>query len=415
MRSLILRLAGFTGAPILSALAPFIILPLVSRIVGAEGWANFSAGQSIGILGMVGVLFGWSVMGPVRVARAQDSTERAVILHESLRSRVVTATVAIPLAGVATWCVSSDAYRAESVAVAIAMTVGGFTPAWFCIGEGNPRGVMIFDALPKLAASLLALPLIAATGAVMWYPVLLLAVTVPAFALHARRAAHSDLRRDAELRPVRSVLRTLVPTAAIDAAGNAYGSTAIPIATAGLPPTEASAFASADRAYRIALMAVIALGNAFQAWVLTPAADDPARRQRLALVSHVVLGIVGGLGIALLGPLLTGVLFGSAVAAQPIPSLFYGIAFFFLSSTTPLSRNILIPAHRFRIVFAATIASAAVGITTMVIGATAGSASVVAMGVAAAEGTSFILLLVPARRAFPAVIAAARPPVPPST
>ena len=77
MRSLMLRLAGFTGAPILSALAPFIILPVISRIVGPEGWANFSAGQSIGILGMVGVLFGWGVVGPVRVARATSLQERA--------------------------------------------------------------------------------------------------------------------------------------------------------------------------------------------------------------------------------------------------------------------------------------------------------------------------------------------------
>ena len=395
-----LRLAGFTGAPILSALAPFIILPVISRIVGAEGWANFSTGQSIGILGMVGVLFGWGVVGPVRVARAQGPQERAIILHESVHSRLVTSLIAIPAAALATFVVCGPSYRLESVGVAVAMTVGGFTPAWFCIGQGNPRGLMLFDALPKLAASLICLPVIGLSGQVLWYPVLLLLFTVPAFAIHARLTAHGGLRGDAEPRGLLTVLRTLVPTAAIDATGNAYGATAIPIATAGLPASEASSFASADRAYRIAIMAVIAFGNAFQAWVLEPAAIDRHRRHRLAIVSHVTLGLLGGVAIAVLGPWATGVLFGASVAAAPIPSALFGVAFFFLSTTTPLIRNILIPGQRYRLVFIATVAAAVAGIAVMITGSALGSAGLVALGVAASEATAFFVLVVPAARAL---------------
>ncbi|QEW00635.1 polysaccharide biosynthesis protein [Microbacterium caowuchunii] len=405
MRSLMLRLAGFTGAPILSALAPFIILPVISRVVGVDGWANFSAGQSIGLLGMVGVLFGWSIAGPVRVARATTVEERAVILHESLRSRLLTALIAVPAAGVATFIVSGPSFRWESVAVAVATTLGGLTPAWFCIGQGNPRGLMLFDALPKLAASLVALPLVGLTGHVMWYPVLLLAFTVPAFAIHAALTAHAGARGNAPPRRVVTVLRALVPTAAIDATGNAYGATAIPIATAGLSAPDASSFASADRAYRVAIMAVIAFGNAFQAWVLDPRVRDTARRHRLAIIAQTGLGAVGGLGIALLGPWATGLLFGDAVSAEPLPSVLFGVAFFFLSTATPLIRNILIPAGRYRTVFAATIAAAAVGISTMVLGSTLGSPSIVALGVAASEATAFFVLLIPARKALAATSA----------
>ncbi|MFB9645814.1 polysaccharide biosynthesis protein [Microbacterium terregens] len=395
-----LRLAGFTGAPILSALAPFIILPVISRIVGADGWANFSAGQSIGILGMVGVLFGWGIVGPVRVARAGSPQEQAVILHESVYSRLVTSAIAIPAAALATFLISGPSFRLESVAVAVAMTVGGFTPAWFCIGQGNPRGLMVFDALPKLAASLISLPVVGLTGQVLWYPALLVAFTVPAFAIHARVTAHGGMRGDAASRGLRTVLRTLVPTAAIDAAGNAYGSTAIPIATAGLGASEASSFASADRVYRIAIMAVIAFGNAFQAWVLEPAAPDRHRRHRLAIVSHVSLGVLGGLAIAALGPWATALLFGASVAAAPVPSALFGVAFFFLSTTTPLIRNILIPSHKYRLVFTATIAAAVVGLATMIAGSAAGSAGLVALGVAASEATAFAVLVIPAVRAL---------------
>ena len=391
-----LRLAGFTGAPILSALAPFIILPVISRIVGADGWANFSAGQSIGILGMVGVLFGWGIVGPVRVARSTSVQERAVILHESIRSRALTSLVAIPAAGVATFLVSGPAFRLESVAVAVAMTVGGFTPAWFCIGQGNPRGLMLFDALPKLASSLVALPIVALTGQVLWYPALLLVFTVPAFVVHARLTAHGDALGDVRPRGLRKILRTLVPTAAIDAAGNAYGSTAIPIATAGLSADDASAFASADRAYRIGTLAVVAVANAFQSWVLEPRGHDVRRRHRAALLAHTALGVVGGLAIALLGPWATALLFGADVAAQSLPSALFGVAFVCISIATPLIRNLLIPADRFRIVFAATIAAATVGLVIMIIGSAAGSAAVVSLGVASSEFAALAVLALPA-------------------
>lgn len=396
MRSLIIRLAGFTGAPILSALAPFIILPVISRIVGSEGWANFSAGQSIGILGMVGVLFGWGIVGPVRVARSISLQERAVILRESIRSRLLTALIAVPAAGVATYLISGPAFRLESIAIAVAMAIGGLTPAWFCIGQGNPRGLMIFDALPKLSASVLALPIVALTEQVLWYPALLLVFTVPAFIIHASLTAHGGILGDAQRRGISAVLRTLVPTATIDATGNAYGSTAIPIATAGLSSADASSFASADRAYRIGTLAIVAVANAFQSFVLEPNAIDVRRRQRGALLVHAVLGLIGGLAIAVLGPWATGVLFGADVAAQSLPSALFGVAFFCISLATPLIRNLLIPADRFRIVFAATLCAACVGLAIMILGSTLGSAAVVSLGVAASEFAALAVLAVPA-------------------
>ncbi|MGN7189007.1 polysaccharide biosynthesis protein [Microbacterium enclense] len=403
MRSLMLRLAGFTGAPVLSALAPFIILPVVSRIVGDDGWANFSSGQAIGILGMVGVLFGWGVIGPVRVARATSAAERAVILHESIRSRIVASAVAVPLAALATFVVCSPSYRLESVAVAVAMTLGGLTPAWFCIGEGRPRDLMLFDAAPKLAASALSFPVLLLTGDVLWYPVILVVLTLPAFAAHAHRSAHRRLRGEEPPRGIRTILKSLVPTATIDATGNAYGSTAIPIATAGLVASEASAFASADRVYRVAIMAVIAFGNAFQAWALDPTADDPRSRHRRAVIAHVALGILGGTAIAALAPVATAIIFGATVAAAPGASLFYGVAFLFLSTTTPMVRNLLIPAARFRLVFAGTLTAALVGIAVMVTGSTLGSGTLVALGLAASEATFFVVLVLPARRAYAAI------------
>ena len=89
-------------------------------------------------------------------------------------------------------------------------------------------------------------------------------------------------------------------------------------------------------------------------------------------------------------------LFGADVAAQPLPSALFGVAFFCISVATPLIRNLLIPADRFRTVFAATIAAAAVGLVIMIIGSAAGSAAVVSLGVAASEFAALAVLAIPA-------------------
>ncbi|MGN6126009.1 MAG: polysaccharide biosynthesis protein, partial [Humibacter sp.] len=370
----------------------------ISRVVGADGWANFSAGQAVGILGMVGVLFGWGVVGPVQVARSTTAHERAVILGESLRSRALTSLIAVPAAGLVTFFVSGTDHRPDAVLVAIAMALGGLTPAWFCIGEGNPRALLLFDALPKLAASAVALPAILMTGQIIWYPILLIALTLPTFAVHAILVRTGHEPTAVPSRGVARVLASLVPTAAIDAAGNAYGSTPIPIATAGLSPVDASSFASADRVYRVGLLAVIAVGNAFQAWVLDPAADDTRRRHGIAFAALGGLGAAGGVGIALLGPWATSLLFGADVAADPADSALFGLAFLFISCATPLVRNILIPSGRYRLVLTATIVSASVGVSTMLVGAAADSSAVIALGIAAAEAVSFGILVGPSLR-----------------
>lgn len=396
MRSLLLRLVGFTGAPVVSALAPFILLPVISRVVDDEGWANFSAGQSIGILGMVAVLFGWGILGPVRVARSTTTAERAIILHESLRSRVLIACVAMPVASLVAFAVSGPSYRLESVAIAFAMTAGGLTPAWFCIGRGDARGLMIFDAVPKLLASLVALPILLVWGSVLAYPVLLFAFTVPSYAVHAWLNAHARWRDGTIPGPVARVLRGLAGTAVIDATGNAYGSTSIPIATTGLDAADAGAFASADRAYRIGILLVVAMGNALQAWALDPKAEDTRARHKLAVLSHLVLGLVGGVVIAAFGPWATALVFGPNVAGAPLPCLLFGLAFLSISVATPLIRNLLIPAGRVRTVLAATIAAAVVGLSVMITGSFLGSAPIIALGVASSEMAALAVLAGPA-------------------
>lgn len=395
MPAFLLRLLGFAGAPILSALAPFLVLPLISR-VAPEAWGDFSAAQSIGLLGMVGVLFGWSVSGPVLAARAAPGDERAVVLRESLRTRAITASVVVPVVAVIAVLVVNEDARLLAAAVAVAMALSGFTPAWFCIGEGNPRGLIIYDAVPKLIASALSLALIAATQQVIWYPILFVLAILPAYAVHARSVLSGHDHAANPLRSNRALLRAMVTTAAVDATGNAYGSTPTPIVNFAFSRTDSGGFASADRVYRVGLLAVVALGNAFQAWVLDRTATDRPRRHRIALVAQVALGIIGAAGLAVLGPWATTLVFGPDATAPAAVCLMYGLAFLFISSSTPLIRNILIPAGRARTVFIATVVAAVAGLGVMLTAAAFGSLIAVASGIAVSEAIVLVVLLSPA-------------------
>lgn len=183
--------------------------------------------------------------------------------------------------------------------------------------------------------------------------------------------------------------------AGLDATANAYGSTALPIASAGLTSVSLSAFASADRMYRFGLMLVEATGNAFQAWVLE---SEPHRVRRLnvSVVSHAALGLVGLLGLSTLGPWASAVVFGAEVGAERPTCIMLGVAYFSISTATPFIRNILVPHQRVNYIFASTVVSAVLGLVLMVSAALQGSAVGVAAGMAISEVLIMVLVIVPA-------------------
>ncbi|RLV57450.1 polysaccharide biosynthesis protein [Aeromicrobium phragmitis] len=381
----------------LAAFAPMLILPVITR-VAPEGWASFAAGQSVGLIGMIVMMFGWSIAGPVRIARAADQDERAHILAESFYTRAIAAAIVLPLAAIIAAAVASPAYRFDAVAIALASALGGFSPSWFCIGAGQPAKLTLYDVLPKLLAAAGAVVLVLLTGQITWYAVLLALFCIVAYAAHARREMRGHHTGRLSVGEVRHALRAQLPTAAIDTVSNSYGATPVPIASAGLPVADANPFASADRVYRLGLLAVVAFGNAFQGWVLERDATDRPARHRLAIISHVTLGVAGGLGIAILGPWATAIAFGQDVKATPIACLLFGLAFVCISSTTPFIRNVLVPHGRFRLVLAVTCVSALAGLTVMISGAASGSATVIAIGVLTSEVITMTALIIPAAR-----------------
>lgn len=397
------RLTGFTVLPLLALVTPFLLLPVVARVAGAQGWSSFVAGQAVGTIGATVVFWGWNVGGPVLVARADGPAARAEVYAGSLRTRLALLLVVLPVAVGVSALVATTGHRLDAAAMGFATCLLGLSPSWYGIGVGRATLLFWYDTLPRVVAAVIAAILVWVTGHVWVYPALLtVGVVVSLIAFHRKEIRVAGVDAPA-WRPwpfTRAVgeLREQVGTAGINLAATAYASTPVPIVTATLRADISSRFASADAAYRLGLFTVTAMGNAFQGWTLEPDASDHARRHRSAVVAHVGLGVVGGLVFAALGPWATGLLFGQAVAAPRDVCVYYGLSFLFLSASSPFIRNLLIPAGRERLVLGWTLASGVLGLALMGGAAVSGWSAGVAMGMAVSEALLFVGLLVPALR-----------------
>ena len=403
MRPVLFRLAGFTLLPLLALVLPFLLLPVVSRVVGAAGWSSITSGQAIGIFAATIILWSWNISGPVEIARAGAFPLRAALYSSSIRSRTLIAVVVLPVMSVIVALVAREGFRLDAITMAWATALTGLSPAWYGIGTGQPRILAVYDTLPRFFAAIISAPIILVTGQVWTYGLVSVFSTLVSLVAFHRRFGEP---RTWLPRSPRNVIREIMPnagTAGINFTGSAYGSSPVPIATATVPSAAATAgFASADAIYRLGLFTIVALGNTFQGWTLEHDAADPRRRHLVAMAAHAALGLAGGIFLTLFGPWVSGVMFGDAVRADTLTCLYYGVSFFFISSSTPLIRNVLIPARRQRSVLTWTAISAVVGVLLMVAAGTAANVPGIALGMAVSEALLFLGLLGPAIRILPA-------------
>ena len=228
------RLGGFTLLPLLSLVTPFVLLPVVARVAGPQGWSSVVAGQSVGTFGATVVYWGWNVIGPVEAARARGP-ELTRLYGASLRTRLLLLAPVLPACAAVTVLVARPGYRLVAVSMALATVLLGLSPAWWGIGVGRPSVLLWFDSVPRVAAAALAVPVVLATRAIWAYPVLLVATTVVGLvAFQRRHAPGADWSPWPAGRAVRE-LRDQAGTAGVNLVGTAYASTPAPIATAAFP------------------------------------------------------------------------------------------------------------------------------------------------------------------------------------
>lgn len=400
MKTVLLRLSGFTFLPLLSLVTPLLLLPIISGFVGAEGISSVISGQAIGIFGATVLLWGWNIDGPVAVARAAGAGDRGAIYLSSIRTRILLMFLIVPLVVGLSAMIAAPGFRAEAVSMALASVLTGMSPAWFCIGMGQPKLLAIFDTVPRFLATAVSAPLLMLTNQLWQYTAILTLATLLALVLFHRRLAPSGPWLPTNVRATLGEIRTQGHTASINLAGNAYASTPTPIATATTSAAASGALATADTLYRFGLFTIVALGNAFQSWTIEAGITNTRQRHVVAFWSHAILGVAGAAVLTAIGPMVSALLFAGQIQASTELCFYYGVAFAFLSASTPFIRNLLIPAGERALILRWTLVSAVIGVAIMLASGFTGNAVGVAMGMALSEVLLFLSLLVPALRAL---------------
>lgn len=393
------RIISFGSLPILAALSPLVVLPLIARLSTQAEWASLLSAQLVGSFAAVLVTFGWDLRGQARVAMAASQEERHLIFVESLRSRLVLMAVIAPLACVISALISTPNARVTDVLMTLAMTSYGLSIGWYGVGTGQASLVARFEAVPRLIATALAASCIWLTSIVALYPSMLILATVSSLILFSRRQFRGLRAPNGNLRDLWVSLKSDSTSAYVSVLGSGYSSSAIPIASV-MTLNGVAGFASIDRVYRYGLLALHALTSGTHAWSLDRGSSAPHIRQVAVLAVHLVVGLTGGLALMLTGPSVTALLFGRELAATGLVSAAIGALFFVECVSSSLVRNLLIPRGRGRAVAFATTAGAVVGLPSMIAGGIVAGSAGLAFGVLVGGLVSLVALVGPSVSTF---------------
>ncbi len=401
------RMAGFTLLPVLAAVSPLAVLPVVSRAAGSDGWASALAGESLGTFAAIAIAFGWTSIGPAWIATADDDTKRGVIYRDSLVLRIVLAVIVLPLLAVICAVVATPGFELLAILMGTQGALIALSFSWFAVGVGSPGSIAYFDAIPRLVAAVLAAIAIASGAPLEVYPLAGIAVTVIGTALYSRRALRRYPGPWPSLRAVPALMRRGGHVAANESALGLYSAIPVPLVNLIAPGLAAAGFATADKMGKLGQFLPLSLANALQAWTGEVRGEERRHRVKLAVVAHTAMGLLGWAGLGVLGSVVSLFLFGPDAQAPTAILVVLGSAFAAFSIRASLSRHLLFPAGLSRVVLRATLIGSAVGVPLMfLLGMAAGWGPLgVAGGFAAIEVIATVLLVRPCLRVYRGITA----------
>lgn len=393
------RLAGFTMLPAIAAISPLLVLPVVSRAAPAEGWASALAGESVGTFAAIAIAYGWTTIGPALVAIAPDDHERGALYRQALVVRLLVACVALPILVLICTLVASDGYELLAALMGVQGALIALSFTWFAVGIGTPGSIAFYDSIPRVLMAALAAVVILQTGVIEFYPIAGIAVTVVGTTWYTVNVLRRYPGAWPRMRSVPSLFRVGAPVALNDAALGAYSAVPTPLVNVTSPGLAAAGFASGDKLAKLGQFLPLTLANALQTWTAEVYGAARERRLKLALSAHTVFGMIGALGLGLLGPFATLVLFGPSADAGFEIMIPLGVAFGFFSIRTSMTRHVLFPAGKSVTVMRATLLGTLVGVPAMVLLAIPFGAVGVATGYALTELIPTLVLIAPCRGA----------------
>ena len=338
------RMFGFLALPVASIVVPLLAIPVLTKQLGADGWAMTAVSQSIGLFfgGTIGN-WGWAVMGPARVA-VNDEHHRLQLFRKSVEARLLTTFLALLLAASAAFFVLNHNVTAAAIAGSSALI--GLLPTWYYIGIGRAFLIGLFDVLPKIAAVVAMVILMPSFPS--GYTLAACQATASLLAILISTLYTGGVWRLKWSPSQFWELRANLPLVGSVLLGGGYTSLAGSL-VALLKPSALPLFAAG---YKIRDMGSAGLGavtNSLRAWVssspISQGCDVDFSRSRRALVVLSSIGLIGGSAVIALLPSADSWLFSGKIDISYLSASLVGIALVLISLSMSLTFFFFAPAQ----------------------------------------------------------------------
>lgn len=400
------RILGFGSVNLVSAFTPFLALPILARSLSIGEFAALAIGQSVGGLAAVMTSMGWQVTGPAEAA-SLNSAGKASLLVESFLSRVTSFAAAGLVGCIVVVVITDRAQNLLAVTGMLSTALAGLNMTWFAIARGTPKEILFYEAVPRATASILGAVAVAVAGAPVMFPAFLIAVSILSIILYLRKVTTCRDWRTVGWRETRRRLRANLSPTLIEFSSGSYSLGASALIGLVAPVGAVAQFNAAERITRLGTPAIIAVTNGMQAWVSDPATKIQTRARK-TVFAHTVVGLLGFVLLALLGPLATRVVLGPQFAITTTIAVLFGAYFLALSLHAALGRHVLVTQGLVRALLRATLAGSMVGIPSLLLGGYLDQARGAAIALAGAEIVIVLMIIGPAYRSL-------RPPSPSAT
>lgn len=380
---LLFDLVKYALIPAIGALSPLLVIPSITGAFGADGWAAMAVAQAIGNGTALFAGLGWSVIGPQQVA-ARTTREALATYRLSLTSRLLTLIPVGILTGLVAWFVVQD-FRWESLIIALAVMGAAMTPQWFFIGLNRPLTILLTDGLPKIVAALGSALAIDRGAPLMVFPIATLLCVPVTLVVTAFSLGRESIPRG----PDWALAFGAVREQAVVAWGRSISVlfTSAPVVIVGVFAPQASPlFSAADRLLRMSVMVLRSIPSRLQSWIGAVGTQGDSRRARVirALQIQAAIGVVSGVGFAVLAPPVSAYVFSGEVGIPILTSTLSGLLIFMICVGAGLGLG-LVALQRANAITSAIVVGAIVALIAVPLGSLLGGANGGLLGVLAAE------------------------------
>lgn len=383
--SMVKRLVSFAFTTGLSSLVGLVSVPVMIAGAGPQLWGIQATLQTAATLFGVGVSFGWGTTGAAEIA-GLSAERRPQEYANSLVSRVYLAMAVYPIM----FCVMGllNPHHLALVAVGSATFLMPFLGAsWYFIGEARPARLFWLDGFPQtlgVAASVVVMILTHSLVAVLATQLVFNVGAVTIAARHIFRSSSTLPHFDLSPRSAFARLGHQRHAVATSATAGLYVSLPLLIINA-VAPTSLSLYAMGDKLFRFALTAFAPFLQLVQGWLPEGGPGNLRHRIKQAARMTPVIGLVGGVAIAIFGPWAAGILSAHRIDFGFPLSVPFGLVFAAVAVTQVIGLACLVQLRATRALAQSTLVGALSGIPLIALGAALYGAVGVAWALAVSE------------------------------